>query len=218
MRNFQMVPDEHQMSEALKRRHCFTAETLQQHLEREEHEIRRAGRPLVDKEWRMRDASNAMHFHGSDYGASRLMGLNGSGFSFFSLLVAEFVVPVCPPSSVSQNARVHWSTRNAATQDFLKAAWAVALEARPVDRLHGMVLACGHIGWAPRRKIMDASNAAASLKAMVDGMTHAGWWDDDKEVQVLVNSQRLWKELSQEERDDYPGGFVRVRVYVPEAT
>jgi hypothetical protein len=57
------------------------------------------------------------------------------------------------------------------------------------------------------------SNAAANLKALIDGMTLAGWWADDNEVSVQVIDQQRWGQLDKGTQSHYPAGFVSVEVF-----
>jgi Holliday junction resolvase RusA-like endonuclease len=149
-------------------------------------------------------------------GASRLIGTNGLGSSVFNLSVGSMLCPLAPPVAVSQNNREHWSKKHRATQEFKKAAWACACNTRPMQQLTGPVLVLARIGYPPRRQIADVSNAAANLKALIDGMTLAGWWADDKDVSVQVIDQQRWGQLDKGTQSHYPAGFVSVEVFACE--
>lgn len=149
-------------------------------------------------------------------GALRLIDTNGLGSLFsFSCLVGRVVVAAAPPRGVSQNDRVHYMARHKATSFFRARAEECGSEWAPRTPLVGKVLAVCRIGWTKGHKRMDPSNAAASLKAMIDGLTDAGWWVDDNQVIVHVEDQFTWGSLSAGEQGLYPDGFVTVDVLVP---
>ena len=123
------------------------------------------------------------------------------------------IIPCVPSEACSPNTRQHWARRAKAVRELRRAAWAAGCNARPRSPYTGRVLLEARIGWPKGRRVLDRSNAAASLKGALDGLQDAGWFGgDDREVDVIVVEQLTWGRLDAGTRALYPGGFVAVEV------
>lgn len=89
-----------------------------------------------------------------------------------------------PDKLISLNDRGHWSQRASRTATWRQMAHIQGLNAKRNLRLEvpfsGVVVTCTFYG--ARQK--DASNLTPTSKAVVDGLTAAGWWDDDDDSRV----------------------------------
>jgi hypothetical protein len=122
------------------------------------------------------------------------------------------VVPMCPAMELSPNYSGDWRPRRREGRELRKAAYYCGLQCRPDKPLEGHVVLHARIGWGKRRQTMDRSNAAAALKWLVDGLQDAGWFANDKEVDILVVEQTSWGKLDKATRGIYPAGFITVDV------
>jgi Holliday junction resolvase RusA-like endonuclease len=59
--------------------------------------------------------------------------------------------------------------------------------------------------WPKHRRICDADNALASVKAACDGLTDAGVWQDDRQIVRMSIEQ---EKLDKQGRVVYPQGAV----------
>ncbi len=83
---------------------------------------------------------------------------------------------------LSANQRMHWAPKSKRTRDLrgLGALTAVLEEVEPLGSTH----VAAFIGY-PRGGRVDPSNAAPTVKALIDGMTDAGVWPDDDHAHVI---------------------------------
>lgn len=84
-----------------------------------------------------------------------------------------------PDKLISLNDRDHWSTKAKRTAAWRQAAFIHGSNLKRTARLpvpfDSVTVTCWFYG--ARQK--DPSNLMPSVKAVVDGLTSAGWWDDD---------------------------------------
>jgi hypothetical protein len=125
------------------------------------------------------------------------------------------IVPLCPAPELSPNYAGHWGPEAKAKEIMRKLAKYSAWESRPVEPLRGHVVLEARIGWTKGRKRMDRSNAAAALKALCDGLQDAGYFLNDREVDIVVVEQIGWGAQDGGTRASYPGGFVSVDIVQP---
>lgn len=95
-------------------------------------------------------------------------------------------IPI-PPAGNSPNARGHWRKKHRATAKARADAHACATSALNSERPN-WESANVHVRWygKDRRCLkLDTTNAEASLKASLDGLTDAGLWIDDRRVRVV---------------------------------
>lgn len=83
---------------------------------------------------------------------------------------------------LSANDRMHWAPKSKATRDLRETGRRLALHEKlgPFGTTH----VAAFIGY-PRGGRVDPSNAAPTVKALIDGMTDAGVWEDDDSTHVL---------------------------------
>jgi hypothetical protein len=125
------------------------------------------------------------------------------------------IVPMCPAPELSPNYAGHWRAEATAKKAMRCAAKYAAWESRPAEPLRGHVVLEARIGWTRRRKTMDRSNAAAALKALCDGLQDAGFFVNDRDVDIVVVEQVSWGKQDAGTRASFPGGFVSVDVVQP---
>jgi crossover junction endodeoxyribonuclease RusA len=81
---------------------------------------------------------------------------------------------------VSANDRTHWAAKARATRNLRHLA---ATSTRGLDTL-GTTHVAAFIGYLTGGRA-DPSNAAPTVKALIDGMTDAGVWPDDDSTHVI---------------------------------
>lgn len=104
------------------------------------------------------------------------------------------VVPACPPSALSPNARhAHWAQRYAHQQ----AASGIARYAAVKEHPAGLPWPEGtplnlelHIAWGKRRKRMDYDNAVAACKSYLDGVAAALGFNDRDIARISLTQGR----------------------------
>ena len=119
-----------------------------------------------------------------------------------------------PDQDLNANARVHYMVRArkvAQLREFI--GWS-AREYAPLEPFTVSVEVMVSIGWPKRRRRQDPSNVSHCLKAVIDGMTDAGWWEDDKLVTLLPVRQQVWSEWRDVGGALYPHGVMTVDVEV----
>lgn len=130
------------------------------------------------------------------------------------MIPVRVILPFVPPIACSPNHNGPWRTKSAAikqlrSQTKLLLIHRINMGELPLKSIPATpVLIVANINWPSGRRNMDHSNAAASLKGMVDGMTDAGFWPDDKDIHVVVSSQRMWGKLDPATRTFYPDGCI----------
>lgn len=117
--------------------------------------------------------------------------VHGSGADAPHLRSRTVVIPKAPPSSLLPNRsqrRGGWHARVAAAREMREMSNHYARQALFEDRdqdivpYRGRVVVDVSIGWPPRRKTVDFDAAVSCLKPLLDGLTDAGWWMDDRQV------------------------------------
>lgn len=90
--------------------------------------------------------------------------------------VQSLTVDIPPDEWLTSNMRLHWAKKAARTRALRRRAWAEARAAHlhHVDRAHVTA-------WItyPTGGRADPANTAPTVKAIIDGLTDAGVWDDD---------------------------------------
>ena len=116
-------------------------------------------------------------------------------------MTLEFPAP-CHPWSINQERQKHWSWRNEKVGLWRDAAFYAAKAAGigPLERCEIRVT----LPVRDNRK-RDPHNYGGAVKAIVDGLVHAGLWPDDTAEWVTVAEPRLRK-----------GGQVVVQLLVAE--
>lgn len=91
---------------------------------------------------------------------------------------------IAPGERVDPNARGHWRVKAAQVKAWRKAAaWTAA--AATTERVGWRALVTVEFA-VPDRRRRDPSNWGPTCKAIVDGLTDAGWWPDDTPDHVTV--------------------------------
>ena len=106
---------------------------------------------------------------------------------------------------LSLNGRYHWSERDRRNKAFMKAAWAMALQAK-IPRLDRVIVTAEY--QPPDRRARDADNIALAAKSGIDGLVKAGVLPDDDSSHVLRVECRIG--------EPYPRG--RLVLHVTEIT
>lgn len=87
-----------------------------------------------------------------------------------------------PHKALSPNARAHWRSKHSASRD---ARYKASVIGSGRKRLQKPVCAVVPLVATNRRRDLD--NVLAGLKSALDGLTDAGWWEDDS----LISSYHL---------------------------
>ena len=98
------------------------------------------------------------------------------------------VIPMVPASALNPNRayrRGGWQPRRAAAAVLREMTWAVAMEVQPEAPMVGRVTVAAVIRWPKARRRLDYDASVAVLKPVLDGLTDAGWWRDDRQVVAL---------------------------------
>ena len=126
--------------------------------------------------------------------------------------MSDVIIPVTPGINCNPNAHVGHHARAAAIRNLRTATQRCVSYASPRRPYQGYARVDVRILWERRRQRADRSNAAAALKGMLDGLVEAGWFEDDKEIDVVVVQQKEWRDMTKKERDAYPTGCMMIRV------
>jgi hypothetical protein len=122
------------------------------------------------------------------------------------------IVPTTPGSECSPNYSGGWRPKAKAVAQLRSATKYAAIRDRPRKPLEGHWRLECRICWEKRRKVMDRSNAAASLKAALDGLCDANYFTDDREVDVVVIEQLPWGKQDAGTKALYPWGCVVIDI------
>lgn len=97
-------------------------------------------------------------------------------------MTTEFTFTIPADLWMSANQRMHWAPKSQATKALRALGKGTALiqKVRDIGPCH----VAAFIGY-PRGGRVDPSNAAPTVKALIDGMTDAGVWPDDDHTHVI---------------------------------
>ena len=106
---------------------------------------------------------------------------------------SAFAVDLTRAQMLTANERVHHYRRAEITRALRGHALQAAHYARTkkLNRAHVTVT----VAWPDRRR-RDVLNLAPTVKALIDGMTDAGCWDDDDDTHLVGPDFRVSPELS----------------------
>lgn len=117
-------------------------------------------------------------------------------------------VPMAPPVALNPNRAYrrggHYPRRQAAAL-LREATWASAWNHRPTEPITGYVVVRAKISWPKQRHRVDYDAAVAVLKPVLDGLTDAQWWRDDRQVSGVIVEQET----------GHPTGQIEVYVERP---
>ena len=128
-------------------------------------------------------------------------------------MIRRVIVPTVPDADLSANSRAHYMVKAKKVSALRETAGWAALSGAPSEPIEGPVSVRAEICWPKFRKRQDRTNVEHCLKAIIDGMTDAGWWRDDRLVTIerpIV--QQTWGEWSQIGGASYPAGCVVIDV------
>lgn len=97
---------------------------------------------------------------------------------------AECVLP--KPKGAGLNSRIHWAKRAKDTKSDRSYAKFVGELAAPKKKIRKAIV---EVTWRGRGRLPDIDNIIGRCKAFIDGLTDAGWWEDDSDI-VLIGAQR----------------------------
>lgn len=128
--------------------------------------------------------------------------------------VAHRVVLGCVPDpELSPNARVHWAVKARKTKQLREYVGYVTRESAPPEPLTGPVTLRISVGWPKGRKRHDDDNMVSLCKAVIDGMTDAGWWLNDSQVTIARPiEQQPWNRWEKQGGWLYPYGCMSIDV------
>ena len=87
-----------------------------------------------------------------------------------------------PPAVLSQNARPHHFAKARATKSYRQIVGYHAQGAPKIDRPTVVIVPLVK----PPQRRRDIDNIVGALKAAIDGLTDAGWWSDDSDLERLT--------------------------------
>jgi Holliday junction resolvase RusA-like endonuclease len=91
-----------------------------------------------------------------------------------------------PPVALSNNGRASWQQKWRAGQQYRSIAAVTARsQCPPIVRLFEPVVAIIPLTVVRRKRDLD--NITGAMKSMLDGLTDAGWWDDDSDMALLMS-------------------------------
>ena len=115
-------------------------------------------------------------------------------------------VPVVVPKQLlTSNQRLHWALKATRTRYWRDLAFIHSKASRPVLLAKARVTVT--FTW-PDKRDRDPGNWAPTAKALVDGLTDAGWWPDDNSRHLIGPDLR---------RDPVPGPHA-IRIDIEELT
>lgn len=85
---------------------------------------------------------------------------------------------------LSANDRMHWAPKSTRVKSLRSLGWATACAAGLRNADLGTTHVAAFIGY-PKAGRADPSNAADTVKPLIDGMTDAGVWADDDDLHVV---------------------------------
>jgi Holliday junction resolvase RusA-like endonuclease len=98
-----------------------------------------------------------------------------------------------PDPALSPNGRVHYMVRHKAVNKYRQTASYYGNGARTLAKP-----VCAILPLVATRRRRDLDNVLASLKSALDGLTDAGWWNDDHDIvgyhMVPEVHSKLWTE------------------------
>jgi crossover junction endodeoxyribonuclease RusA len=94
--------------------------------------------------------------------------------------MTEVVFTIPKALFLSANARTHWAPKMRATRELRRLGAVKGRGLKPRQTTH----VAAFIGYL-RNGTADPSNAAPTVKALIDGLTDAGLWEDDDSTHVI---------------------------------
>lgn len=94
--------------------------------------------------------------------------------------MTEITYTIPPTLWLSANKNLHWAPKAERTRGLRRMGKSGAIGCRSFDVCH----VAAFIGY-PRNGKADPANAAPTVKALIDGMTDAGIWEDDDSTHVI---------------------------------
>lgn len=132
-----------------------------------------------------------------------------------TMTVYRTTIGCVPESDLSANRsmRVHPMRRHRLTKALREFTYWQAREDAPPEPLTGPVMVTIGIGWPKGRKRQDPSNVGHCLKPVIDGLTDAGYWMDDKQVTIREPiQQQTWGEWQDRGGWLHPHGVMTIEV------
>lgn len=115
---------------------------------------------------------------------------------------------------LSPNARAHWAKRHKHGATARETAGWLAREQRPARPLSGPLAVSVTICWAAcKSKLPDIDNSMAAAKSILDGLTDANVWHDDRQIEQLTVRQ---ERLDAVGRANHPAGCLVIDIEVME--
>jgi|688.fasta_scaffold14051_7 Holliday junction resolvase RusA-like endonuclease len=88
------------------------------------------------------------------------------------------------PKVQGSNSRSHWVVRSRTAKSDRYVAFGIAggrVPRKPLSDAHVL------IDWhCPTKRLIDCDNALSRCKSYLDGLTDAGWWEDDRAIRKVT--------------------------------
>lgn len=98
--------------------------------------------------------------------------------------MSELIFTIPANLWLSANDRMHWAPKSKRTSALRTMGSLAAMNAGEDGELHDVTHVAAFIGYLHNGKA-DPANAAPTIKALIDGMTDAGVWEDDDSTHVI---------------------------------
>jgi hypothetical protein len=95
------------------------------------------------------------------------------------------------PMNINRLRRSHWAVvAKEARRIHDEVAWQLIASRGNLLKPNGALVQINYLRWAWNK--MDPTGVIESGKAVIDGLVHGGWLDNDTEKQVKVGTVRQW--------------------------
>lgn len=122
-------------------------------------------------------------------------------------------VSCVPDADLSLNARVHHMARARKARALREFVGWQTREDAPPEPFAVPVLVTVSVGWPKGRKRHDDDNMVGLLKSVIDGMTDAGWWTNDRLVTIRRPiEQQAWSRWERHGGWCHPAGVMVIDV------
>lgn len=126
--------------------------------------------------------------------------------------VYRTTVGCVPDADLSSNSRAHHMVRYRKVKALREFTKYQTREDVPPEPFTGPVKVTVSIGWPKGRKRQDPTNVEFCLKSVIDGMTDAGWWVNDKQVTIERIVQQTWSDWKEQGGWLHPHGVMTLEV------
>ena len=129
------------------------------------------------------------------------------------------VIGCVPDADLGSNGRAHWAVKARKAKALRQFVYYSTREDAPEQPMTGPVQLTISVGWPKGRKRHDDDNMVTLCKSLVDGMTDAGYWRNDRQVTIRRPiDQQPWSQWEKQGGWLYPHGVISVEVICDNST